>query len=68
LPGSEIYGFTVLTRPSLGLTRFRKDNFLSPSFRVLLTPLTYIHVGEDAKTAKVFLGELSALARVIVVN
>jgi len=29
-----------------------KKHFLSQSFRVLLTPLTYIHVGEDAKFAK----------------
>jgi len=29
-----------------------KKHFLSQSFRVLLTPLTYIRVGEDAKTVK----------------
>jgi hypothetical protein len=44
----------------------KKNYFLSPSFRVLLTPLTYIHVGEDAKIAKVFLGGFGALARVII--
>jgi hypothetical protein len=43
-----------------------KDHFLSQSFRVMLMPLTYIHVGEDAKTAQVFPGELCALARVMV--
>jgi hypothetical protein len=52
-----------LARPILRLTRHERKFFLSPSFRVLLTPLTYIHVGEDAKTAKVFLGVLCGFAR-----
>ncbi len=35
--------------------------FLSQSFRVLLTPLTYIRVGEDAKLAKKNLCALGVL-------
>ncbi len=58
--------WSFLARPSLRLTRHGKNNYLSPSFRVLLTPLTYVPVGEDAKTAKVFLGELCVFARAMI--